>query len=70
MPRKTPVIKIEKDVRQKLMQIAAGKIEEARRVLRAKVILDCAEGIKVKDLAEKFDIMPNTVNRIPQAISC
>lgn len=61
MPRKTPVIKIEKDVRQKLMQIAAGKVEEARRVLRAKVILGCTEGIKVKDLAEKFDIMPNTV---------
>jgi len=61
MPRKTPVIKIEKDVQQKLMQIAAGKVEAARRVLRAKVILGCAEGIKVKDLAEKFDIMPNTV---------
>ncbi|KKR03862.1 MAG: hypothetical protein UT30_C0017G0001, partial [Candidatus Uhrbacteria bacterium GW2011_GWF2_39_13] len=30
MPRKTPVLKIEKDVRLKLMRIAASKTEEAR----------------------------------------
>ncbi|MBT9147653.1 MAG: hypothetical protein DDT32_01418 [Syntrophomonadaceae bacterium] len=61
MPRKAPVIKIEEDVWLKLMKIASSKVEGARKVLKAKVILGCANEIKVKDLAEKFDIMPNTV---------
>ena len=61
MPRKAPVVKLEEDSRRKLMQIASGKTEEARRVLRAKVILGCADGIRGSELAAKFDIMPNTV---------
>ncbi|MDD5697275.1 MAG: IS630 family transposase [Victivallaceae bacterium] len=61
MPRTAPIIKLEEDVRLKLMQTASSKTEEARRVLRAKVILGCADGLKGSELAGKFNIMPNTV---------
>ena len=70
MPRKTQVLKIEKDVCLKLMRIATSKTEEARRVLRAKVILGCADGMKGQDLAEKFDIMPNTVTEYRKRFLC
>ena len=61
MPRKAPIIKLEEDIRLKLMQTASSKTEEARRVLRAKIILGCADGLKGSELAAKFNIMPNTV---------
>lgn len=61
MPRKTPVIKIENDVFLKLERIAASRSEESRRVLRAKIILDCARGVAVKDTASRNNTRPNTV---------
>jgi len=61
MPRKTPIVKLSEEIKQKLMQIAASKTEKMGRVLRAKVLLGCSDGIRGSELALKFGIMPNTI---------
>lgn len=61
MPRKAPVISVVPEVRMQLESIARSRSEEARRVLRAKTIMGCADGIPVMELADRLGIRPNTV---------
>ena len=48
-------------MRQKLEKVAGSKSEECRRVLRAKVLLGCADGERGDVIAKRLGIMPNTV---------
>ena len=61
MPNKTPVLNIPENVRLELESVIRGRSEEARRVLRARIILGCADGRGVRSLAAELKVRPNTV---------
>lgn len=61
MPRKAPRINISDELRMQLEHVAKSRSEEARRVLRAKVILGCADGTPVMELATAFGVTTTTV---------
>ena len=61
MPRKAQIINLPTDIRRELLRISASRSEEARRVLRAKIILGCADGIPVSTLSKSLGISSNTV---------
>lgn len=61
MSRKAPCIIIAAEDRKHLEQIANSRSEEARRVLRAKIILGCADRVPVTQVAAGLHVRPNTV---------
>lgn len=61
MPRKAPIVNLDAETRTQLEYVANSRAEEARRILRAKIVLGCANGTPVAQLAEALDIRPNTV---------
>jgi len=61
MARKAQVITITDSEKEQLKKLANGQKTERRMVDRAKIILKCAEGEKITDIAEEYDIRPNTV---------
>ena len=61
MPRKAPRINVSDEVRMQLEHVANSRSEEARRILRARVILGCSEGAPVMELAATLGVRPNTV---------
>lgn len=61
MARISPVLKLTDDERLELEALSKkGKVEQ-RLAKRARIILLCAGGMPVKDIATKMDIRPNTV---------
>lgn len=61
MPRKAPIIDLDVETQKQLEHVANSRTEEARRILRSKIILGCAAGIPVTQLANTLDIRANTV---------
>jgi len=47
--------------REELETIVSSRTYEARLFQRAKIVLLCSEGAAIKKIAEKLDILPNTV---------
>ena len=60
-----PVRKMESDeaTRRELERISRGRVEEARMVQRARIILGCLEGKEVTVLAKELGVCPYTVIR-------
>lgn len=61
MPRTATRIKISDPIRVTLERISVSRSEESRRIIRARIILGCADGRPVVDIAKALDIRPNTV---------
>ena len=61
MPRNAPIIKLDAETQKQLEHVANSRTEEARRILRSKIILGCAAGTPVSHLARDLDIRANTV---------
>lgn len=61
MPRTAPLITCSEEDTQKLQRLAASRTESKQAVERARIILGCAEGIAVKEVARKLHTRPNTV---------
>jgi len=61
MARKAQVLTITDAERKQLKKLANGQKTERRMVDRAKIILKCADGAKISDIAAEFAMRPNTV---------
>ncbi len=61
MPRKAKVITCTPKQRTDLEKIVRQKTREARHVQRARIILMCLDRKPIKQIAEKYDVRPNTV---------
>ena len=61
MARKAQGITVTEAEREQLKKLANGQKTERRMVDRAGIILKCAEGEQISDIAEEFNIRPNTV---------
>jgi len=61
MPRKAPRLTLAEEQREELEKFAKSGTTEQRVAVRARMILLCAEGLPVKDIASKMGVRPNTV---------
>jgi len=61
MPRKAKTITCTAEQRTELEQIFRQKTRAARQVQRAGMLLQCLEGTPIKQIADKYDVLPNTV---------
>jgi len=64
LSRKAPSISCNEEERATLEALSRSGVAEARLSKRAKIVLCCIEGMKVKDVASKFDANPNAVINI------
>jgi transposase len=61
MPKTAPTISCGQDDRQKLERLAASRTESKQMVERARIILGCLAGKRVKEIARQCHTRPNTV---------
>ena len=61
MPRKAPKIKITDRDRQTLLDRVKRRTLPKQTIERAKMILDCADGKLVKQIADELDTYPNKI---------
>ncbi len=61
MPRKAKSIPVTDEEKTQLKRLANGQKTEKRMVERARIILKCAEGASIKDIASEIGIRQNTV---------
>lgn len=61
MSRKAKVITCSMKQRKKLEQVVRQKTRAAHQVQRANMIILCLERKNIKEIAEKYDVRPNTV---------
>lgn len=64
MPKKAANIDCSDEQRSALKRFASSRILESRLVDRAKIILLSLDGVQNKDIAQRFNIRPNTVTDI------
>lgn len=61
MSRKVATLTCDENTFKKLLKIAGSRTEEARMVLRAKIILSCLKGSKLKVIAKENGVKDSTV---------
>jgi transposase len=61
MSRKTPIITCTDDDQQKLQKIAFSRTQPKQVTERARIVLSCVSGRKVRETAEELNTRPNTV---------
>lgn len=61
MPRVAPRIECTEEQETCLKRFAASRKAEKRLVDRARMVLGCVQGRRVKDIAEELGVLPNTV---------
>ncbi|NKB64234.1 MAG: IS630 family transposase [Gammaproteobacteria bacterium] len=61
MPRKAASLLLSPEQEEALNQLLSNKSNSARLVERAKLVLLCAQGVQVQQIAAKLDITPNRV---------
>ena len=61
MSRMAATLTCDESTYKKLMKIAGSRTEEARMVLRAKLILACLKGSKLKVIAKDYGVKDSTV---------
>jgi len=64
MPKKATAIGCTDEQRSELNRLASSRTLESRLVDRAKIILMSLDGVRNKDIAQRFGIRPNTVTDI------
>ena len=62
--RVAPVVNLTEQDRVVLLRWSRGKRTEARLVVRAKIILAAASGLKNKDIARELGTTPHAVARL------
>ena len=63
MPRHAPVLECSAEDKANLIALARGRVEEARTVERARIILACLEGKEIQQVARKLDVSIPTVSK-------
>lgn len=61
MPRVAPVLSCTPTQRAELERLSGSRIDEARLVERASIVLACLEGRENKDIAKEFTVLPSTI---------
>ncbi len=61
--RVAPAVKLSEDERNTLARWSRGKRTEARLVVRAKIVLLAAEGVRNIEIAERLGVHNDTVGR-------
>lgn len=61
MPRKARIITCSEADRLQLSVFASSQTEEARLAQRAKMVEECLQGLAIQEIAQRFDVRPNTV---------
>lgn len=61
MSRMAKCLELDTEARRRLEELSRNGNNKSRTVLRSKILLMCADGYRIKDIASKFDICSNTV---------
>ena len=61
MPRTAPAVSCGPEDRRELERLAASRTESKQMVERARIILGCLGGQRVKEIARRCHTRPNTV---------
>ena len=69
MPRRAPELECSVEDRASLLAITKSRIEEARAVERARIILACLEGKEIQQVAGELDVSIPTVTKWRQRFS-
>ena len=69
MPRRAPELECSVEDKASLLAITKSRIEEARAVERARIILACLEGKEIQQVAGELDVSIPTVTRWRQRFS-
>ena len=69
MPRRAPELECSVEDKASLLAITKSRIEEARAVERARIILACLEGKEIQQVAGELDVSIPTVTKWRQRFS-
>lgn len=61
MPKRLPPLVCDEKERKTVERLSRSRSDEARLVLRAKIIIGCMKGESIAEIAERLEVMPNTV---------
>jgi len=61
MSRKARIVVLSKEERKELERLSKSGIEEARLVIRAKIILECASGDTIEHISTKMKLVKTTI---------
>jgi transposase len=61
MPKRLPPLVCSERERETVERLSHSRTDEARLVLRARIIVGCVKGESIARIAERLEVMPNTV---------